>query len=154
MRSILFVLSIMLGGSLAFLLSNVAKSEPIVTDSTSKSETTVKSPPPSAISPSITTINPKNCSTGVAGAAQTQIFGISFGATIRDANCERVVKSESLFNMQMKTAAVSVMCQDADTWWGMWDGGVPCPIEGFVGKDAKEYWLANPKMIPDRPKIK
>jgi len=154
MKTVLFISSMMLGGSLAFLLSGTAKAEPIITDSTSKSETTVKSPPPSAISPSITTINPKNCSTGVAGAAQTQIFGLSFGATVRDTNCERVVKSESLFNMQMKTAAVSVMCQDADTWWGMWDGGVPCPIEGFVGKEAKEYWLANPKMMPERPKIK
>jgi hypothetical protein len=136
------------------LLSSVAVAQPIVTDSTSNSKTKVESPPPSAISPSITTINPKNCSTGVAGAAQTQIFGISFGATIRDDNCERVVKAESMFNMQMKTAAVAVMCQDAASWWGMWDAGTYCPVEGFVGKDAKEYWLANPKMIPDRPKIK
>ena len=37
----------------------VVQAQPIVTESTSKSETTVKSPPPSAISPSITTINNK-----------------------------------------------------------------------------------------------
>jgi hypothetical protein len=153
MKAILFFLSMMLGGCLAFFLGTV-QAQPIVTESTSKSETTVKSPPPSAISPSITTINPKNCSTGVAGAAQTQVFGISFGATVRDENCERVVKAESLFNMQMKTAAVSVMCQDADMWWGMWDGGVPCPVEGKVGTAAKEHWLANPNLIPARPKIK
>jgi hypothetical protein len=153
MKAILFFLSMMLGGCLAFFLGTV-HAQPIVTESTSKSETTVKSPPPSAISPSITTINPKNCSTGVAGAAQTQVFGISFGATVRDENCERVVKAESLFNMQMKTAAVSVMCQDADMWWGMWDGGVPCPVEGKVGMAAKEHWLANPNLIPARPKIK
>ena len=60
--------------------------QPIVTESTSKSETTVKSPPPSAISPSITTINNKMCSSGVAAAVQTQIFGISMGTTVRDAN--------------------------------------------------------------------
>lgn len=136
------------------LLSSVAVAQPIVTESTSNSKTKVESPPPSAISPSITTINPKNCSTGVAGAAQTQIFGLSFGATVRDDNCERVVKAESMFNMQMKTAAVAVMCQDAANWWGMWDAGTYCPVEGFVGKEAKEYWLANPKMIPDRPRIK
>ena len=136
------------------LLSSVAAAQPIVTESTSNSKTKVESPPPSAISPSITTINPKNCSTGVAGAAQTQIFGLSFGATVRDDNCERVVKAESMFNMQMKTAAVAVMCQDAANWWGMWDAGTYCPVEGFVGKEAKEYWLANPKMIPDRPRIK
>jgi hypothetical protein len=128
--------------------------QPIVTESTSKSETTVKSPPPSAISPSITTINNKMCSSGVAGAVQTQIFGISMGTTVRDANCEMIIKAETLFNMQMKTAAVSVMCQDAANWWGMWDAGTYCPVEGFVGKEAKEYWLANPNLIPKRPKIK
>ena len=131
-----------------------AYAQPIVTESTSKSETTVKSPPPSAISPSITTINNRMCSSGVAAAVQTQIFGISMGSTLRDENCEMIIKAETLFNMQMKTAAVSVMCQDSANWWGMWDAGTYCPVEGFVGKEAKEYWLANPNLIPDRPAIK
>lgn len=144
----------LLASLVCLIAASAALAQPIVTDSTSNSKTKVESPPPSAISPSITTINPKNCSTGVAGAAQTQIFGISFGATIRDSNCEMVIKAESLFNMQMKTAAVSVMCQDAANWWGMWDAGTYCPVEGLVGKDAKEYWLAHPSMIPDRPRIK
>ena len=131
-----------------------AKAQPIVTESTSKAETTVKSPPPSAISPSITSINNFMCSSGVGGAVQTQIFGISMGTTVTDKNCEMIIKAESLFNMQMKTAAVAVMCQDANNWWGMWDAGTYCPIEGKVGIEAKNYWLANPNMIPDRPKIK
>jgi hypothetical protein len=138
---------------LAVLVSHVY-AEPIITDSTSKSETTVKSPPPSAISPNITTINNKMCSSGVAAAVQTQIFGISMGTTVRDSNCEMIIKAESLFNMQMKTAAVAVMCQDANNWWGMWDAGTPCPVEGKVGQAAKDYWLENSKLIPDRPKIK
>jgi hypothetical protein len=149
MRLVLFVLSIMLGGVTA-----VAMAQPIVTDSTSKSETTVKSPPPSAISPSITTINNKMCSSGVAAAVQTQIFGISMGTTVRDSNCEMIIKAESLFNMQMKTAAVSVMCQDSAIWWAMWDAGTFCPVEGKVGIEAKNYWLDNTAMIPSRPKIK
>jgi hypothetical protein len=149
MRLVLFVLSIMLGGVTA-----VAMAQPIVTDSTSKSETTVKSPPPSAISPSITTINNKMCSSGVAAAVQTQIFGISMGTTVRDSNCEMIIKAESLFNMQMKTAAVSVMCQDSAIWWAMWDAGTFCPVEGKVGVEAKNYWLDNTSMIPNRPKIK
>ena len=131
-----------------------AHAQPIITDSTSKSETTVKSPPPSAISPGITTINNKMCSSGVAAAVQTQIFGISMGTTVRDANCEMIIKAESLFNMQMKTAAVSVMCQDAAIWWAMWDAGTFCPVEGKVGIEAKNYWLDNTALIPTRPKIK
>ena len=149
MRLVLFVLAMMLGGACA-----VAIAQPIVTESTSKSETTVKSPPPSAISPSITTINNKMCSSGVAAAVQTQIFGISMGTTVRDSNCEMIIKAESLFNMQMKTAAVSVMCQDSAIWWAMWDAGTFCPVEGKVGVEAKNYWLDNTAMIPSRPKIK
>jgi hypothetical protein len=139
----------MLGGACA-----VAMAQPIVTESTSKSETTVNSPPPSAISPSITTINNKMCSSGVAAAVQTQIFGISMGTTLTDKNCEMIIKAESLFNMQMKTAAVSVMCQDSAIWWAMWDAGTFCPVEGKVGVEAKNYWLDNTAMIPDRPKIR
>ncbi len=150
MREILVIWACLIGFTFAYS----AKAQPIVTDSTSKSETTVKSPPPSAISPSITTINNKMCSSGVAAAVQTQIFGISMGTTITDKNCEMIIKAESLFNMQMKTAAVSVMCQDANNWWGMWDAGTYCPVEGKVGIEAKNYWLANPDMIPARPKIK
>jgi hypothetical protein len=105
MRTISYLLlGLLIGGSMA-----VAMAQPIVTESTSKSETKVESPPPSAISPNITTINNKNCSTGISGATQTQILGISFGATVKDSNCEMIVKAESLFMMQMKTAAVSVM---------------------------------------------
>jgi hypothetical protein len=150
MREILVIWACLIGFTFAYS----AKAQPIVTDSTSKSETTVKSPPPSAISPSITTINNKMCSSGVAAAVQTQIFGISMGTTVTDKNCEMIIKAESLFNMQMKTAAVSVMCQDANNWWGMWDAGTYCPVEGKVGLEAKNYWLSNPDMIPARPKIK
>ena len=142
------------GALVLFCMGCVVYAQPIVTDSTSRTHTKVESPPPSAISPSITTINNKMCSSGVAAAVQTQIFGISMGTTVRDANCEMIIKAETLFNMQMKTAAVSVMCQDSANWWGMWDAGTYCPVEGRVGKEAKEYWLANPNLIPDRPKIK
>ena len=71
-----------------------AQTEPIVTDSTSRntsvSETTVKSPPPSAIAPAITSINSDLCIVGVSAAVQTQILGFSSGMTTRDMNCERL----------------------------------------------------------------
>jgi hypothetical protein len=76
------------------------------------------------------------------------------GSSVTDKNCEMIIKAESLFNMQMKTAAVSVMCQDAAIWWAMWDAGTFCPVEGKVGVEAKNYWLNNEAMIPTRPKIK
>lgn len=143
------LLGLFLGGMMAY-----AMGQPIVTDSTSKSETTVKSPPASAISPNITTINSYNCSTGISGATQTQILGISFGTTIVDKNCELLLKSRELYSQQMKAPATTVLCQDASIWWGMWDSGVYCPVEGKFGISAKEHWLSHPHMIPDRPTIK
>ena len=133
------------------LVSSVAMAQPIVTESTSNSKTKVESPPPSAISPSITTINNKMCSSGVAAAVQTQIFGISMGSTIKDSNCELVLLSETLFNMQMKTAAVSLMCQDNRVFWGMWDAGTYCPIQGKVGLEAKVLWEQDPSKMPKKP---
>jgi len=73
-----------------------AMADPIVTDSTSRSTTdstsnsttTVKSPPPTAVAPAITIINSDVCAVAVSGATQTQILGISFGATMTDKNCE------------------------------------------------------------------
>jgi hypothetical protein len=147
MREILFIWAVLIGLAFAY----PAKAQTIVTDSTSKSETTVKSPPPSAISPSITTINNKMCSSGVAAAVQTQIFGISMGTTVKDSNCELVLLSETLFNMQMKTAAVSLMCQDNRVFWGMWDAGTYCPIQGKVGLEAKVLWEQDPSKMPKKP---
>jgi hypothetical protein len=68
MREILVIWACLIGFAFAYS----AKAEPIVTESTSKSETTVKSPPHSAISPNSTTINNQNCSTGISGANQIQ----------------------------------------------------------------------------------
>ena len=77
-----------------------------------KSETTVKSPPPSAMSPSINNSNSDLCTVGVSGAVQTQILGFSAGVTTRDMNCERLKNAKVLYDMGMKVAAVSVLCQD------------------------------------------
>ena len=75
----------------AFIMyTSLAIAEPIVTESTTNStittngsmETTVKSPPPSAISPQFSAGNNNDlCTVGVAGAVQTQILGISAGTT-------------------------------------------------------------------------
>lgn len=137
-------------------LSSAAFAEPIVTDSTSRStvtttgtnETTVKSPPPSAISPSINTSNSDLCTVGVSGAVQTQILGISGGHTVRDLNCERLKNAKVLYDMGMKVAAVSVMCSDPRVFDAMWMAGTPCPFEGKIGDEAKALWEANPERLP------
>ena len=133
-----------------------AQSDPIVTQSTSDSKTssisdsktTVVSPPPSAIAPSVTSINSDICVTGVSGAAQTQIFGISFGSTRVDYNCERLKLSKTLYDMGMKVAAVAAMCQDRRVFDAMMNAGTPCPVDGKIGAEAKAIWDAEPARIP------
>jgi len=138
------------------ILSSAAYAEPIVTESTSNStvttkgetETTVKSPPASAISPSIGASNSDLCTTGVSGAVQTQILGISGGATIRDLNCERLKLAKTIYDMGMKVAAVSIMCQDARVFNAMEMAGTPCPYLGKIGKEAQKGWDENPDLKP------
>jgi len=134
--------------------STIALADTIVTDSTSRSTsdstsvTTVKSPPPTAVAPSITSINNDLCTVGVSGATQTQIFGLSFGATTRDMNCERLKLAKNLYDMGMKVAAVSALCQDERVFTAMMNAGTPCPIDGKIGDEAKQLWAANPKRMP------
>jgi len=131
-------------------------SDPIITDSTSnstvtttgKNETTVKSPPPSAISPSINSSNSDICTVGVSGAVQTQILGLSTGQTVRDLNCERLKNAKVLYDMGMKVAAVSVMCQDSRVFNSMMMAGTPCPFEGKIGAEAAELWAQNLELWP------
>jgi len=127
---------------------------PIVTESTStidsnsNSTTKVISPPPSAITPSINASNSDLCTVGVAGAVQTQILGISAGKTVRDMNCEKLKNAKTLYDMGMKVAAVSVMCQDPRVFAAMMDAGTPCPFDGMIGSQAKTAWEMNPDKVP------
>lgn len=114
------------------------------TDSTvnsrTESTTTLKSPPASAITPTINTSNSDLCTFGVAGAVQTQILGISTGTQITDDNCERLKNAKTLYDMGMKVAAVSVMCTDRRVFDAMMNAGTPCPKDGKIGNDAKTAW--------------
>jgi hypothetical protein len=151
MQKLLTILTIMM------LTMGIAIADPIVTESTSnstvttngKNETTVKSPPPSAISPSINSSNSDLCTVGVAGAVQTQILGISGGATVRDMNCERLKNAKTLYDMGMKVAAVSVMCGDPRVFDAMQMAGTPCPFMGKIGSEAQALWDKNPELKPE-----
>lgn len=144
------------------MLTSSAMGEPIVTDSTSRSTTdstsnsttTVKSPPPTAVAPTITSINNDLCAVGVSGAAQTQILGIAIGATHSDKNCERLKLASRLYDMGMKVAAVSTLCQDERVFTAMMNAGTPCPIDGKIGEQAKELWGINPERAPQKIKSK
>jgi len=105
--------------------------------------------PPTANSPSVVVNNSDVCKTAVAGAVQTQIFGISSGITVTDENCERIKLARSLYASGMKVASVSILCQDPRVWDSMAMAGTPCPYMGSIGEDAETGWKENMEMIPE-----
>jgi len=127
--------------------TNSASNSKVTTDADTK--TIVISPPGSAIAPSVNGSNSDLCTVGVAGAVQTQILGISSGETVRDPNCERLKLSKTLYDMGMKVAAVSVLCQDSRVHDAMKMAGTPCPYLGAIGQAAQDKWDANPNAIPE-----
>ena len=142
-RSILVAFCLMIGST------NALSAEPIVTESTNNSTvrtdgnmtTTINQPPPSAISPQFSAGNNSDlCTIGVAGAVQTQILGISAGTTFTEENCIRLKNAKVLYDMGMKVAAVSVMCQDKKIFSAMLHAGTPCPYNGQIGEAARLGW--------------
>jgi hypothetical protein len=144
----------------AISFSATLYADPIVTDSTtrstsdstSNSTTTIKSPPPTAVAPNITSINNDLCAVGVSGAAQTQILGIAIGSTFVDKNCERLKLSKTLYDMGMKVAAVATLCQDERVFTAMMNAGTPCPVDGKIGNEAKVVWESDPDRKPQKIK--
>ena len=142
----------------------VMAADPIVTNSTSNStvttstdaKSTIRTNPPSAISPSINASNSDLCMVGVSGAVQTQILGISTGQAYSDENCMRLKNAKVLYDMGMKVAAVALMCQTRSVYDAMKFAGTPCPIyspitgEGLIGQEATAEWRLNPKKIPKK----
>ena len=89
----------------------------VVTDSKSNStvstdadsRTFVISPPPSAITPSVSSSSSDLCTVGVAGAVQTQILGISSGETVRDPKKLILFLETVKINVDANTKAIKEM---------------------------------------------
>jgi len=139
LRTILIGLFILIGSSLAADDTIYTDTNSTITSDGSM-DTTINSPPPSAISPQISASNSDLCTVGVAGAVQTQILGISAGRTVRDMNCGKLKNAKTMYDMGMKVAAVSVMCQDERVFEAMLNAGTPCPKDGLVGDKARLAW--------------
>jgi hypothetical protein len=145
-RKLMFDVSLFLLGAGTVLAQ---EDDVIYTDSTNRTDvttsgsmtTTIKQPPPSAIAPQFSAgSNSDLCTIGVAGAVQTQILGISAGGTFTEENCIRLKNAKVMYDMGMKVAAVSVMCQDKLVFDAMMHAGTPCPYNGQIGEAARLGW--------------
>ena len=108
------------------------------TNSTTNSNT--KSAPPSASSPSYNSMTQDVCAVGGSLGVQTFGLGISGGKHFIDKNCERLKLARILNDFGMKVAAVAILCQDERVFESMIQAGTPCPIDGKIGKEAKQLW--------------
>ena len=155
-RNNLFAAVIVICFWIAFVIpSAVQAADPIITESTQTiissgdQKTTVKSPPPSAIASQITSSSSDFlCTVSASGAIQTQILGLSLGGMHTDDNCEMLQKAHALYNMGMKVAAISVLCNDPVIHSAMADSGTFCPYKTLLGADAQAAWSANQQDIP------
>ena len=129
-------------------IATTAKAVDTVTSATVSSSTVVDKTPPTASSPSIVVNNSDVCQTGVSGAVQTGIFGVSGGTTTRDMNCERIKLARAVYGMGLKVAGIRLLCQEVRVWDALWMAGTPCPFEGKIGDEAKEKWLENSDRAP------
>ena len=108
------------------------------TNSTTHSNT--KSAPPSASSPSYNSMTQDVCAVGGSLGIQTFGLGVSGGKHFIDKNCERLKLARILNDFGMKVAAVAILCQDERVFESMIQAGTPCPIDGKIGKEAKQLW--------------
>ena len=106
-------------------------------------------PPPSANSPSYSSMSQDVCSMGVSGSVSTGVFGLSGGKHVVDLNCERIKLAKVLQDFGMKVASVAVLCQDPRVFQAMEAAGTPCPFDGKIGAEAAALWDTYKELRPD-----
>jgi hypothetical protein len=104
-------------------------------------------PVTTAVAPSMSAFSQDVCGIPLAGAVSTVAIGVSGGTVYTDTTCEKIKLAKTLADMQLKVAAVSVLCQDERVWQGMMSSGSPCPIDGLVGDAARNQWI---KLYPEK----
>ena len=138
----------------ATVSSTVASSSNTVASSSGNTVVDKATTAATASSPGIVINNSDICVTGISGAVQTSLFGVSSGGTIRDLNCERLKIGRFLFGSGLKIAAVSLLCEDRRVFDAMIMAGTPCPFRGLIGDKAKKLWADNPELSPEGSRVR
>ena len=133
MKKLILVMSLLCGGFA------VAQSDTIINYK--------GQPVPTAVAPSMSAFSQDVCGIPLAGAVSTVAIGVSGGTVYTDANCERIKLAKTLSDMQLKVAAVGILCADDRVWDAMMLSGTPCPYDGLVGDAARDAWI---KKNPER----
>ena len=137
------------GGYTSTATTNYQSGSSSNSTTTNNSTSNTKSAPPSASAPSYNSMTQDVCAVGVSMGVQTFGIGISGGKHAIDKNCERLKLARILNDFGMKVAAVAILCQDERVFESMIQAGTPCPIDGKIGKEAKQLWNKYDHERPD-----
>ena len=116
---------------------------------TNTTNSDIKSAPPTASAPPVSSMTQDVCAVGISVGVQTFGIGLSGGKHVIDKNCERLKLARILQDFGMKVAAVAKLCQDERVFEAMIQAGTPCPIDGKIGKDAMALWNKYDHERPD-----
>lgn len=115
--------------------NSIANSNNTTTDTSTKTENTYNGagaaseiPVGSAISPTFMSNGTDTCLKGTAGSVQTVAIGFSSGGYTLDVDCTRLKYARMLSSLQLKVAAVSMLCQSTEVFKSMLLAGSPCPF--------------------------
>jgi len=137
------------GGYTSTATTNYQSGSSSNSTTTNNSTSNTRSAPPSAGAPSFNSMTQDVCAVGVSMGIQTFGIGISGGKHAIDKNCERLKLARILNDFGMKVAAVAILCQDERVFESMIQAGTPCPIDGKIGKEAKQLWSKYDHERPD-----
>lgn len=140
--------------AILLLFGTVATITDVKAETNTVSTVVTNSSPSTANAPVIPNSNSDICKVGVGASVQNNIIGLATGVVIDDELCQKLKLSRSLYAYGMKVAAVALLCQDPRVWTSMMDSSTPCPVNGFIGNEAAQYWSENPSMIPDGSRYK
>lgn len=117
--------------------------------STLASSTTIDRTVSTASAPNIISSIQDTCAVGASVGVQGTFLGFAAAKTFEDENCKLIKLSRQLYMMNMKVAAISVLCTDPTVFKSMLHAGTPCPYQGLIGDAAKTKWEENPHERPD-----
>lgn len=144
---IAFIILVLVGCATPIVQKVEAQTNTI--SSTLSGTTTIDRTVSSASAPNIISSIQDTCAVGASVGVQGTFVGLAAAKTFEDENCKLIKLSRQLYMMNMKVAAISVLCTDPTVFQSMLHAGTPCPYQGLIGDEAKSKWEENPHERPD-----
>ena len=141
------------GGYESTTTNNYSAATSVDQSSTSNTTSNVRSAPPTASAPPLTS-GIDTCALSLSMGMQTFNFGVSGGKTYVDDHCQMLKNVKILTDVGMKVAAISLLCNESEEIaFAMTSAGTICPVningKSLLGDKALIIYDKYPKLRPD-----